>query len=732
MDKYIELKGGINTQTPQIAVDAGEARFLFNMYESVEGGYTTLKGYEGLDGGVLPSESVWYVLRGTRTAGNAVDDATNLTPFVPLNDGTQLYGEVTKINGANPTIEPLIGDILHVDYDGAGVVDPDAVTFIVMNPSSLPIVPFKLTNDYAAGPTNEYTITHMALAGPPAHPYETYTEAGMDALTLSTRRADTREPKGLGAVTGVVQVGSRTVAMRNSTANDAGAATFSMADPSNLTKNWDQARVGIPVLLDEAAADASIAPILGTSAAQCLGNWTIQDTRDEPNSAGFIYAILIPTATYLPQPSPANGFELISASSGANFGAVSLAALFSWTPAAGGELDSFEHNFYAGVDTNRAYMTDGVNPAMYFDPETLAVVPIATSYYTQVGGPTLAGHCAAFQSRLILSTLGGGFITTVAGDPMVVDGTLGSIEIGVGDTITGFANASANELIIFTLNSTWSMSGSDPSNWTLRQVSGSSGAKKNCVVDMGDLLAADDVGIVDVQRSDKLGGFNSSTVSNNIQRFYRELPKTKTCSTVIQGLEQFRMFFDGSFVIGTKIQFQTANGNAGIRYGYSIGAYPIPVTTVNTRIRDNGDEFTVFGSTTGKVYRMDSGTSFDGANITSLLHTTYNHVGTPQNNKRFEYANLETVSVGINNVSFEQSINYGEKTFDTRSFVIDGIQPHPTGYVGVDSNLTHNNLRLRGTGRNIRLLFTRTSDTEQQLAFTGYTLRYTVRGLVRN
>jgi len=725
MDKYIELKGGINTQTPQVAIDAGEARFLLNMYESVEGGYTTLKGYEGLDGGTLPSESVWYVLRGTRTSGNAVDDATNLVPFVPLQDATELYGEVGGVN-------PMVGDILHIDYDGAGDVDPDAVTFIVMNPSFRPSTPFVLSNDKATGPTNEYTITHMGLAGAPAHPYETYTESNMDALTLSTRRADTREPQGLGCTTGVVQIGSRTVAMRNSTADDIGLATFSMADSSNLTKDWDHAKVGIPVLLDEALADTAIAPILGTAEANCLGNWTIQDTRDEPNAAGFIYAILIPTSTHLPQPSPADGFELISVVSGFNYGAVTLASLFSWDPAAGGELDSFEHNFYAGVSTNRAYMTDGVNPAMYFDPETLAVVPIATSYYTQTGGPTLSGHCAAFQSRLVLSTLGGGFITTVAGDPMVVDGTLGSIEIGVGDTITGFANASANELIIFTLNSTWSMSGTDPANWNLRQVSGSSGAKKNCVVDMGDLLAADDVGIVDVQRSDKLGGFNSSTVSNNIQRFYRELPKAKTCSTVIQGLEQFRMFFDGSFVIGTKIQFQTANGNAGVRYGYSVGAYPIPVTTVNTSIRDNGDEFTVFGSTTGKVYRMDSGTSFDGANITSLLHCAYNHVGTPQNNKRFEYANLETVSVGTNNVSFEQSLDYGEKTFDARTFVVEGIQPHPTGYVGIDTNLTHNNLRLRGTGRNIRLLFTRTSDTEQQLAFTGYTLRYTVRGLVRN
>ena len=719
-DKYVALKGGMDTQTPQVSIDAGGARFLSNVYESVNGGYTTLKGYESIDNGILPSESKWYTVRGERNWGTT-DDALQIIRYVELDDSTLFIGAGPK--GRN---EGMIGEVIHIDY--ANDVD-NTFTMVIMNPNVIPSTPLIVENLNALEPRNHYEFFTIEERGAPSLPHETFTQEQMDELCIATRMGDTRRPKGLGDVTGVHQIGEYTIAWRNTTADNIGGATLSMIDLSSDTKDWIESYPIAIIAVTPVAATGIPSTVFGTDDAVLTNGWRMQDGR-KTTVATVDYMILVQTNNFLPLIPPVYGEQLIGID-GLNYGQVTVGNL-NWTPLAGGRMSCFDHNFYAGVNTKRAYMADGVNPAMYFDPISRALVPIATSYTGISSDITKAGFCAAFQSRLIMSTLGGGFLTSIVGEPIVVDGTLGSVEIGVGEFVTGFKNVSADELLIFTKDSTWSLSGVDASSWKLRRVSSSSGSKPFCVVDMGDILAADDVGIVDVKRADVLGGFNSSTVSMMIQNLYRAIEKPHPCSTVIQGLEQFRYFFDTLVIIGTKVNYQSQNGNDATRYGYSVGLLPNPVLCVNTAIRADGTEHTIFGSDNGDVYKMDSGTSFQGQPIHSIIELPYNHIGTPQTKKRFEYLQLETVSVGENNLTVEQAVNYGEKRYETRDFVVSGINSHPTGYVGIDKNLTHNNLRLKGTGRNIKMTFTRTSATEPQISLVGYTLRFAARGLVRN
>ncbi|MBV5342768.1 hypothetical protein JZU68_03835, partial [bacterium] len=49
----------------------------------------------------------------------------------------------------------------------------------------------------------------------------------------------------------------------------------------------------------------------------------------------------------------------------------------------------------------------------------------------------------------------------------------------------------------------------------------------------------------------------------------------------------------------------------------------------------------VFGSTDGKVYRMDSGTSFDGLEINTKLNTSFDSYQSPTIRKRFRKLSLE-------------------------------------------------------------------------------------------
>jgi len=718
MDKYIELKGGIDSQTPQIAVDGGSARYISNMYESVNGGYTTIKGHEMLDNWLLPSNSTWTKVTLTLLTGDSADSPLEFMPTAPLT-GSALFMSRPGLGFGGGL---LIGDVLASYFGPSG-----EITVIIMNLINTIENGLVVEVPAVGAVPNTYTLVSQEISGPPTATYDAYTVAANDAATIVHRRDDTRAPIGLGDVTGVHQIAEYTVAFRNDDADNAGFANMSMvSDTGSFIKDWDAA---LPVTILKVDTSAYGVNPVANIGATLDGLWKLQDVVDHADPDTFWF-IIVPISDTAAPTDFVIGDTLIGAGIGDMGDVLTDPVLFQ--PKAGGRMSAIDFNFYAGANTNRLYMADGVNPAMYFDPVSLALVPICTDYATLGTTDTAVGYIAAFQSRLVLSTLGGGFITSVGGDPLVIDGTLGSIEIGVGDFVTGFKNASANELLIFTKDATWTLSGNSPADWQLRQVSASSGAKPFCVVDMGQVLAADDVGIVDVSRSDKLGGFSSSTVTNNIKNLYRLIDKPDTCSTVVKGLEQMRFFFGTTAVYGTRVAYQSANGNDAIRYGFSLVELPVPVLCVNTGIREDGTEHTIFGSNDGFVYKMDSGPSFNGADITSNLRLSYNHFGSPQQKKRFEYANLETASIGANTVTLDQRLNYGDKTFEPRTFTIESESGEASGYSGIDVNLTHNSLRLRGTGRNIRLEFTRASSTEEQLSFTGYTLRYTPRGLITN
>lgn len=719
-DKYVPLVGGLDLQTPPISVEAGKCREAVNVYETVSGGYNTLKGYERMDGGVVPSESVWYRCTATRLTGTN-SHITELVPATAGDDDTLFRAEIAGQFD-------IAGDILSLGVSGEDVV------FVLGNPYipnggtrdlSGTTYPFTFTNVAPDSlSTNTYEMSSIVLHGEPVETWDTYTSAEADTAAFTFRKADTRIPLGDGDILGVHQVLGQTLAWREDLAGATNVLSVTSQDFGD--KNWLPVKLAHIVFVDTSAGGLTDAKlILGTATAVLNNGYTIQDVRVSTASPALQYFMLVYTTT--PQAAVPDATVLTNGTE--TFGTTILGGLIDFAVLAGGKMESINHNFFAGVDTNRAYFADGVNPVMYYDPVSTALVPIMTGY-TTVNPQAVVGHVAAFQSRLIASTGGGGFITSVGGDPITVDGTLGSVEIGVGEFVTGFKNASANELLVFTTGSTWSLSGTGPSTWQFRQVSGDSGAKPACIVDMGEIFAADDVGIVSVKRADVLGGFTSSTITNNIQRLYGGYDKTDSCSTVIKGLEQMRFFFGANGLIGTRVAYQSKNGNDSIRFGFSRIEYPIPVSTVNTDRLPTGEERTVFGSNTGYIYTMDSGTSFDGTAITATLSTVYNHVDSPWRNKRIEAISVETISTEASTLTMSHSLDDGAKTYDSKSVPVTGVNTSLYYVSTGQSDVAKTKVRLRGTGFNVQFTFTRTSSTYAQVAITGYTLRYTNRGLV--
>jgi len=701
MDQYIEMSGGLDLETLPQTVTPGSARALVNMYEGNKGGYTSVKGYEGIDNGVSPTDCTWYVYKCGYVSGpDAI--AASFPLFVPQDDSTSFIDSYDGVSS----------DVLWFGEDGLG-----QFTFISMNPALVPYDTWPVNRPLVNNnqPANTYTLYIVTERGEPnvSRPWETWDVAGVDATALRTRGRDIRATGG--DVAGVHQIAGKVLAWGSDPSGD-GVMSVVSGVPS-VSKNWPVSQNAHIYLVDTTTSAVDGRVILGTSEAALStpAGWYLQDVVAKSATEDYLIMIYL-DAGIVPATSPTLT-TTINAANGDSLGVVT-AVPGAWVPLSGGAMKGFTHNFYAGVNTRRVYFADGVNPPMYYDTITDCVVPCLTGYE---GAYSISTHVAEFQGRLVSATGGGGFITSVNGEPILADGTLGSIEIGVGDFVTDFGNPSANELVIYTTSSTWSLSGTSPADWKLRLVSGDSGCLPHCGMNMGELLAADDFGIIDVKRSDTLGGFESSTITTNIQGDYVNRDKTSSCSVVMKGLEQFRVFFGTIGYVGTRIQFQTANGNASVRYGLSVLVYPDAVEHIQS-CRDTGSDKTVFSSTGGRVFEMDKGADFNGSVILSFLQLAFNTCKTPQSKKRFTGVTWNTYSPTTTSLAQTQSVSDGRTTYDSKILELNAGSAATT--------LGYSSTRLKGSGHNIQLTLTRAVDNKEPYTITGYTLRYTQRGLV--
>lgn len=129
--KVIELEGGVNEDKPNLQMNPGNIIQCTNyvIAEGINGGYSSVKGYERMDGGILPSEVVINVLRfvdnGTRLilAGDTITGATGEVTAVGdgvLNSTTGYQTvEVTVVTNDFTTAEDIyVGAEMIGEYRG--------------------------------------------------------------------------------------------------------------------------------------------------------------------------------------------------------------------------------------------------------------------------------------------------------------------------------------------------------------------------------------------------------------------------------------------------------------------------------------------------------------------------------------------------------------------------------------------------------------------------------------
>ena len=327
---------------------------------------------------------------------------------------------------------------------------------------------------------------------------------------------------------------------------------------------------------------------------------------------------------------------------------VSLGAI---TLAPDGNYEFKNYNFKGSTATESMFWVDGVNKAMMFDGTT--VTAINNSGMDPNDKPL---HLAIHNERLFLAYSDGSLQYSQVSDP--TEWTTGAGELGVGQEITNIVSTVGNTLIIYCEESIKILKGSgEETNWSLEVFSPNSGAYSVTATELlGDVFSFDSTGVQSLQAVQEYGDFAASTVSQKVQTTVQKYKNNSTVAIAARTKNQYRIFFDNNFGIYFTFLNKKLKGITIVKFNH-----PVKKATEGEDINNNKVIF--FSSNSGFVYKMDSGTSFDGSEIQTELTTSYYHYGSPRLWKRFRSIMFEMYS--SSNISFRirERYDYADTSF---------------------------------------------------------------------
>jgi hypothetical protein len=382
-------------------------------------------------------------------------------------------------------------------------------------------------------------------------------------------------------------------------------------------------------------------------------------------------------------------------------------------------------------------LTDGINPAAIYN---------GTSY-TQITtnlAPDAPKYSAAFKNHLFL-----------AGDPSEpfnlyfsapyaesdFNPANGAGVINVGFEIVqikGFRDS----LFIFGKNAIKKLEGTSIATFVLSEVTTNLGCVvPDSVIELGgDLVFLSPDGFRPVAGTSRIGDVQLQTLSKRIQFTMNAILQELTTedidvetltSVVLRKKSQFRFFIpnEGSFgIIGGLREFE---GSIGYEFSQLFG---IPATCASSAYIGT-EEFVIHGDATGKVYRQESGTSFDGGEILSVYQTPYYYFQDPTVRKNFYNVTTFLRSEGAANIvlsvsyDFEDSVNvfnpsnYDITTAGAAAYYNEAIYDANAIYDGNPSPVRKTNIS--GSGFSVAFKYV-TNDTNASHTIQGLVMNYSM------
>jgi len=312
--------------------------------------------------------------------------------------------------------------------------------------------------------------------------------------------------------------------------------------------------------------------------------------------------------------------------------------------------------------------------------------------------------------------------------------TVGNIagEIALTNDITNFlvqpGDQSTGAMAIYTDSDTFILYGTSSANWNLVSYNVGTGAKPYTAQNMAQSYVFDDRGIINLQTTLNYGNFDSAALTLNIRPFIQQRRNLATGSSLNREKAQYRVFFSDSYALYTTISNNQMMGAMPVQF-------PNPVTVVTEGETPDGAETSFFGSTNGFVYRLDAGTSFDGAEISANVTLVFNAIKSPRILKRYRKGSMEITGTSYAEFTFSYDLGYsstdigqdigGQYSSNLISSYWDSVSWD--AFVWDGRTLAPSEVEIKGTAENIAVRIASISDIYAQFTINSTILHYSMR-----
>ena len=454
-------------------------------------------------------------------------------------------------------------------------------------------------------------------------------------LAADVYRADIAAVPGSGSIRGVVYYKGVTYAWRN---NAGGTA---MAIYKSTSSGWTLVPLGYEMGFNTGSTEITEGMTLvgqssGASAVvkrvvYASGIWTSN------TAAGYLVFSSV-TGTF----TAGENLRI-----GATTYAHAVAAQAAITLAPNGTVETIMGNFGGNTNQTRVYGCDSVNYGFEFDGTIY--VNIRTGMTTDV--PTKV----AFHKQHLFLAFSESVQFSGLGLPYQWSPILGAGEIALTNAVTNFlvqpGNQNTGAMAIYTDSDTFILYGTSSANWNLVSYNVGTGAKPYTAQNMAQSYVFDDRGVINLQTTLNYGNFDSAAITLNIRPFVQQRRNLAVGSSLNREKAQYRVFFSDSYALYLTISNNNLLGAMPVQF-------PNPVTVVCEGESPDGAETSFFGSTNGFVYRLDAGTSFDGAEIAANITLVFNAIRSPRILKRYRKGSLEISGTSYAEFTFSYDLGY--------------------------------------------------------------------------
>ena len=327
-------------------------------------------------------------------------------------------------------------------------------------------------------------------------------------------------------------------------------------------------------------------------------------------------------------------------------------------------------------DGNKICFVDGVNKALIFDGSNWKQLSSSNSGgASSPGGAQVVNAPAlvqAFENHLFLGgdeTSRGKICFSAPNSPFDFTSANGAGQLNVGFDTVQF-KPFRDDLFIFGNNGIKKASPNVTAGFVIDQITTNVGCiARDSVLEIGgDLVFLAPDGLRPVAGTSRIGDVELETISKNVQQLLTDLPTDFDLDTlvgvVIRSKSQLR-YFIGDGTVATTDSFgligglRTADQRLGWEFGELLG---IRASCTDSQYV-NREELVLHGDYNGKIYKQETGTTFDGADILSVYQTPFYDFGDTEVRKTMRKVNTFIRAEGP--MTLNLSVTYDYEDPDT-------------------------------------------------------------------